>query len=376
MKKYYVVLTGAKKNAGDFLITEKCKELLRKEKPDYDLIQLNRWESLNPHLDIVNNSEAVILMGGPALTENLYPNVYKLTPNLDDIKVPIVPMAVGWNSVEGDFSSTLTYNFTKESIQLLDRFKNNGIGISVRDSYTASILRNNQINNIFLTGCASWYTPEKFGEENKEVDIKKIAVTPAQDPKYLKLSMTVLEVVKKKFPNTEIVCAFHRGIGKIDEYTSAKDAKNTQLLSDFAKQLGMNCIDLAYSYSNYKKYDDIDLHIGFRVHAHLYFLSNRKPSILMHEDGRGKAMSETIGLAGVDVFKKSIVRKPSDFSNKVFNKLNLSVESHPEVDYESIDKLNHTIDTHINNNYLLMNGVYKNFDNNYSIMKKFMSSLP
>lgn len=69
MTKYYVVLTGAIKNAGDYLITEKCKELLRYFRPDYELIQYGRWESLEDKLEVVNNAEALILMGGPAVSK-------------------------------------------------------------------------------------------------------------------------------------------------------------------------------------------------------------------------------------------------------------------------------------------------------------------
>jgi hypothetical protein len=33
----YVVLTGAKRNVGDFLIVERCTELLRQLRPDREL---------------------------------------------------------------------------------------------------------------------------------------------------------------------------------------------------------------------------------------------------------------------------------------------------------------------------------------------------
>ena len=137
MSKYYVVLTGAQKNAGDYLITEKCKELLRRERPEHELVQLGRWESLDDKLDLINGADALILMGGPAVSPDFYPSIYKLTTNLDDIKVPIVPMAVGWNSKAGDFHGMMNFTFNNKSKELLRRFATNGVGISARDSYTA-----------------------------------------------------------------------------------------------------------------------------------------------------------------------------------------------------------------------------------------------
>lgn len=376
MSKYYVVLTGALKNAGDYLITEKCKELLRYERPDYELVQLNREDSLENDLELINNSEALILMGGPAVTKNLYPGVYKLTRNLDDIKVPIVPMAVGWNTTGGSFDDMLNFAFTDESKKLLERFDSNGVGVSTRDSYTADILTKYGMKDIHLTGCASWYTPSKFGEELATGEVQSIAYTPAQDPKYANLSKRIIDLIVEEYPNKRLICSFHRGIGEVDQYTYEEEAQNTQDLADYAISKGMETIDLAYSFDNYSKYDEIDMHIGFRVHGHLYFLSNRKPSILLHEDGRGKAMSETIGLKGVDVFKPSKVQKGTDFTNKVFRKLGFPFRYHPEVRNESYEELSHLIRTHKANNNLLMNGVLKNFDKNYKVMKEFILNLP
>jgi hypothetical protein len=47
----YTVLSGAKKNIGDFLITERAKKLLRKHKPEHELFQLPHWESLENNID-------------------------------------------------------------------------------------------------------------------------------------------------------------------------------------------------------------------------------------------------------------------------------------------------------------------------------------
>lgn len=376
MSKYYVVLTGAQKNAGDYLITEKCKELLRRERPEHELVQLGRWESLDDKLDLINGADALILMGGPAVSPDFYPSIYKLTTNLDDIKVPIVPMAVGWNSKAGDFHGMMNFTFNNKSKELLRRFATNGVGISARDSYTASILRRNNIPNVYLTGCASWYTPEKFNTYIENPSIKKIAVTPAQHPRFSNISKQMIDLVEKIYPESEITLAFHRGIGEVDEFTKEDDAANTTDLAEYGAAKGMNSIDLAYSFDNYQKYDDIDLHIGFRLHAHLYFLSNRKPSILLNEDGRGRAMSETIGLTGIDTFKRTILKKPSTAANLVLNRVGTAKRYYPDVDYEAIEQLEHLLNTHKENDYRLMNGALKVFDENYAVMQEFIKALP
>jgi len=48
-------------------------------------------------------------------------------------------------------------------------------------------------------------------------------------------------------------------------------------------------------------YEDFDLHIGYRVHAHLYFLSRRIPSILLSEDVRGSGQAKSLGMEEIRV---------------------------------------------------------------------------
>ncbi len=377
MSKYYVVLTGQLKNAGDYLITAKCRELLKKERPDHDLVQYGRWESLEDKLDVINQSQALILMGGPAVAPDFYPNIYKLTKNLDDIKVPIVPMAVGWNNKKPNFDGMLEFSFNQQSLPLLKRFAQNGVGISVRDSYTASILRRQGLDNVYLTGCASWYSPADFNQYiDRDYQVKSIAITPAQDARYANLSKQLMKKVQEIYPQADIVVAFHRGIGKIDDHTDADDARNTADLAEFAQSLGMRVEDLSYSFDHYQKYDDIDMHIGFRVHGHLYFLSHRKPSILVNEDGRGKAMCETIGLAGVDAFNITPLKKWGTAINIAMRKAKLPARFYAGVNKQAIQQIEHLIRTHQANDYQLMNGALKNIDSNYAIMKEFLNNLP
>jgi polysaccharide pyruvyl transferase WcaK-like protein len=41
-------------------------------------------------------------------------------------------------------------------------------------------------------------------------------------------------------------------------------------------------------------YGQVDLHVGYRVHAHLCALSRRRPSLLIAEDGRGRGQAVTL----------------------------------------------------------------------------------
>ncbi len=95
MNKYLVVLHGAKINSGDFLIREKGVALLKQVLPDYEIVQKPSWESLQSDLQMINESQGVIILGGPAISHSVYPLGIPLVENLDDIKVPMYMLGVG-----------------------------------------------------------------------------------------------------------------------------------------------------------------------------------------------------------------------------------------------------------------------------------------
>ena len=153
MKAQYVILTGSKNNAGDYLIKYRAKQLFANLRPDRKIIDINGWEQLNTEkLAIINQSKALILMGGPALVENMVPKVYALTENLEDIKVPIVMMGIGWKSQKGNWEDTYSYSLSEKTLSLLDRIDNSGYQSSVRDYHTLNAIRFNGFNNFLMTG--------------------------------------------------------------------------------------------------------------------------------------------------------------------------------------------------------------------------------
>ena len=122
MKDQYVILTGSKNNAGDYLIKYRAKQLFSDLRPDRKIIDINGWEQLNTDkLAIINESKALILMGGPALIKNMVPKVYALINNLEDIKVPIIMMGIGWKSQKGNWEDTYSYPLNDKTLSLLKK---------------------------------------------------------------------------------------------------------------------------------------------------------------------------------------------------------------------------------------------------------------
>ena len=196
----YIVLTGAKKNVGDYLITDRCKKLLRKHKPKQKLVQLPHWVPLDENLDEVNSSDAVIIMGGPGFQLNFYPDVYKLTAEIDKIKVPIIPMGVGWKGTTGDVKSLLSYKFTQNSMLALRKISRETKYISCRDYLTKFVLQNNGLSNVLMTGCPVWYDLDFINTEFRPPEnIDKIVFTPPHIPAFKEQSVQLMKEIRKAF---------------------------------------------------------------------------------------------------------------------------------------------------------------------------------
>ena len=151
---YYVLLTGSKNNAGDYLIKFRAKKLLASLRPDRKVIDIDAWEPFDAKtIKMINASQALVLMGGPALQKNMYPSIYPMCENLNDIKVPVITMGIGWKSLDGAWNKSRSYPLLDTTIKLLDKIDKSGYQSSVRDYHTLNVLQGRGYKNFTMTGC-------------------------------------------------------------------------------------------------------------------------------------------------------------------------------------------------------------------------------
>lgn len=340
-----VILVGAKVNLGDFLIGSRAEQLL-KEFVDEEIIALDRFKDLTPHIEIINSARMVILCGGPAYAKNFHPGVYPLVDDLSKIKVPIVPFGLGWSGSPANEPDKFAFD-----AKSLEAIKTIHAGIeksSCRDVLTASILENHGIENVEMTGCPVWYHLPSVGKGfKKPTEVQKIVLTTPASHKLLKQTLQVLKLVKKKYPKAQVYLSFHRGI------LGGKGNGPRKRLAYLGMCIGAKLISLktkitnvAYDLKKIDYYNDCDLHIGYRVHAHLYFLSKRLPSVLLNEDGRGRGQVLSMNLPELNI-------------------------DDPEV----MDKLSKVMQEDVDNNFSRYDNVEKLIDNNFELMKKFLIDL-
>jgi len=340
-----VLLSGQIKNIGDFLITDRARRLFE-HFVDSDVVILDRTKKLDDKLDIINKSRFVVLCGGPAYASNIYKGIYPLVDDLTLIKVPIIPFGLGWCGFP--IGKPMEFAFNNESSVFLKDIHKSIDFSSCRDEITESVVKNNGIDNVLMTGCPVWYDLEFINDSFSDFKANNIVITTAAAPRLFWQNIKLVRLMKKEFPDAEnFYMTFHRGIMP-DKYTKLVTSIGYILMCIGSKIFipSLKIKDVAYSMDKIDFYRNMDFHIGYRVHAHLYFLSQRKPSMLINEDGRGVGMVKTLGLPMLNIDDKAL-----------FN------------------KITNTLRKYKNNDLQDFKNVKKIFDNKFEVMKSFLLNL-
>jgi len=374
----YIILTGALKNVGDFLIADRAKKLIEYHKPNAELIEISRYDKLDDKIDVINSANAVILAGGPGYSYNMYPNIFNLTEDLSKIKVPIICMGMGWYGAPGDDASVYNYKYSNKSMELLKR-SSNDYYLGCRDYFTERTLQNRELHNTLMTGCVAWYDMNYINKDYKiDTNVKSVVFSNPASPQNINQSVEILKLIKSKYNDCKLYCAFHRGID-IDKFTSKNEANAMITLKSNAENLGFEILDLSYDLDKMSIYDECDLHIGYRVHAHIYCMSHFRKSILIEEDGRGRGANNGMGLYGIsarlrtNLFSDALDNMiQNTLLAKVVNKLGITTKNNKY----AIKNLSNYIDELKKNNYLNMENAFIGIKNTYKNMERFLREMP
>ena len=305
MSGAFVVLSGAKRNVGDFLITERAVALLRHLRPDRELRVAPAWEPLDPAGALLRGAKAILIAGGPGFQPAMVPDVYPLAESLDDLPCPVIPIGVGWKGRAGDAQAVRSYAFSERSLAALRWMAERATALGCRDELTREVLRQHGIANTALVGCPAWYDLARLGKELEPPrELARVVFTPAQLRALRGQSVEVARRIAELLPRAEKIASFHRGLDAPGPWIPPADLENNRALAAELDALGFDAVDVSGDTSRIRFYDECALHVGYRVHAHLYFLSQRRPSLLIEEDGRGAGASQALGVRGVPAFRR------------------------------------------------------------------------
>jgi hypothetical protein len=376
-KEKIILLSGAYKNSGDFLIVKRCEELIKNFFLKHEIVIIERNKNLLPYLDLINSSKALILAGGPAYKPNIYPDEIPLIEKLEQIKTKIFALGLGWYGSSDDDKTVYTYKFSMKTLNLFKRIISDTKFLGCRDVYSKVILNNNGLTETILTGCPAWYSLDYINNSeiiNKEnlknlQSIKSICISNHAQSSNILQVLELINYIKNK-TNANITFVFHRGIQKYNSFFSKNKNKINNFLN-ILKEKHISIIDISSDYKGMEIYDSCDIHIGYRVHAHIYSLSKRIPSILIEEDGRGAGVNEALSLKKIRAYNYS----PIHFENMLFEKIILKINNRYNINKYVIKNVNNYLDELFEENFMQIERAFTNMKYYYNNMNNHLNIL-
>lgn len=310
---YTVLSTGNPRgsaNVGDMLIEHAVKEIVAHEKGETEFLTVFREEPLEPYLDQINASRAVLLSAFPIRDTPLWPVTYRLTEDLGKIEVPLIPIGANWNAYPGDTETRRQLAYSRETVEFLHYVAAQVDVVSCREYYTYRILQQHGVANTVMTGDPAWFDLQSLGKPMKRpAAVERLVYSPPLSAYYVDQGEQVLRMLAELFPDAGKICSMHladRDTTDGEETTSAAltpevTLKNRRIRAS-AAELGFDVRETSGDVARIDFYETCDLHVGYECHAHNAFLRKRIPSVLIHEDARGVGFSYTLGVGGFDGF--------------------------------------------------------------------------
>lgn len=295
-------------NAGDWLIVDRLMSLVRivtGETNQNSGIEFINALSVND-VDYYNSFDSIIIGGGPIADNSLLgSDSFDIMSKLNQITTPISLIGVGWYGASISSEDVFTYTIASDLKDKLCTIAQSGGMIGVRDVITQYVLANNGIGSV-VTGCPVWYSEdlcvsslsEKVSLSPNKIVISNAGIT--KDPSAHEIvahqTQLLVNLLQKLFPQADLMFTFNGGIDT--KYSTPCN----RAIADFLKEKNIPYYDISGSAEGFDLYDDADLHVGYRLHSHLYCLSKGIPSLLIEEDARGGGANITLGTPRVTAY--------------------------------------------------------------------------
>ncbi|MCW8328232.1 polysaccharide pyruvyl transferase family protein [Photobacterium sp. SDRW27] len=278
MKKYVIVSTypeTGSKNIGDQLITTALVNLLKFVKGDEISISTvwreQDWDEIKEEL---NNADAIIF-ACLAIRKSMHCKEYPYLDKIIELNTPVAVIAAG-TSLDVTKSKESAYeDFSKETLLLLEKLDKKCLFFTTRGYLTQAFCERINMNNTHFSGDVAFFD-ETYGAKKFEPNkiIKKIVISdPHRAKMYLNSFDSLVKGMRELYPTAEITVALHGNEPTIEAYAIREGLKVSKIYEN--------------RYEGLRIYDNADLHVGYRVHAHVSALKRRVYSYLLEQDGRG-----------------------------------------------------------------------------------------
>lgn len=281
----YLLLHRAVRNAGDFLIRQRARELLRRFRPDGEFVEGEAWRPLAAQFSRFQlaSAAAVIVAGGPGYQSQMYPRTYPLG-NPRHLP-PVVLLALGSYVSPPTDTEIKRFRFSSRTEEFLRQVVERAGFLGARDCLTDQLLAARGLQPVRMVGDPAWYGDRLDTPMSPPARIQRVAFTPPANAVYWPQAERLFTAMGKRlFAGSTVTIVFHRGV----ERPWAR----------FARDHGWSCLNIEGGSAGFHVYERQDLHVGYRVHAHLYCLAAGIPTYLVAEDSRGRGVHATLGELG------------------------------------------------------------------------------
>lgn len=268
------------RNVGDSLISKSAEALVRTHCGDVPITTVFREQPIDDH---VSQGVNAIIAPGFSVANATYPGTFALTRDLQTLP-PFYP--VGCAIQHADFlnAGLEGFRYDQPTLDVLNLIVERSGAFPCRDQLIVDLLAKFDIPGYYF-GDLGLFDADQIGRPFVAPKrIGSLVFTIAHSPRYAAQSAEMLEQIARAFPKVRRYAAHH-----------SVPNSSARAIADIALKHGFEIVELAGSAENLNFYDDIDVHIGYRLHGHISFLRRRKPSVLLAEDIRSFGFYSTEG---------------------------------------------------------------------------------
>lgn len=293
-----LVVSKTVTNGGDFLFAKYTKDILQHEYPLADFVFDDAFREFTE--EEIRQYSTIVIAGGPLYDNRLM--TYDYFPFLKlafQYSIPVMIIGGGVYGKTGTDKDIYRYRFCGEALEILQTIEEKGGLLGCRDFVTLEVLKNNGFSKLVMTGCPVWYDLDNLKKQEPVIEQspEKIMISdpgvtknPEEQISRAKQACTVIDYILQKFPKADLEFTFNNGI--YTKYSS----KCNEYIKNYLDKKHIQWYNLEKSAEAFSVYDSVSLHVGFRVHSHLYCMAHRIPSVLIEEDRRGFGMNDVLGL--------------------------------------------------------------------------------
>lgn len=278
MKTISIITTYPKdgsQNIGDALITQCTKEIIKDTYPNEDICfhvlwRASQWNEIKNKIEESDFIIFACLAIRPNMTITEYPSLKSIISS----NISYGVLAAG-TSIEYKYKENILEQFSEDTISTLKRINKEAIFFNTRGVLSQLVCSKMGLHRVEFAGDIAFY--DKRYSQKAFIPLNQVRRIAISDPHYPNWFLPSLEYLfsqlKDLFPNSEIHILQHGRNFIVEEFCKKHSINFTPIFKDLKQGL--------------EEYNNFDLHVGFRVHAHVSMLKRRKPSYLLEQDGRG-----------------------------------------------------------------------------------------